>query len=153
MTPAPLLFHQLIVVRLTTALSNFVVPNRLGHVFAAPCDVRLSDFDVVQPDVLFVSAERKAILTRELVDAGPDLCVEVLSPSSVKRDTALKSALYAKHRVREFWLADPDAKTITVLVRRGEGWSEYRAFGAEDTLDSPLLPGLSILLGPVFEEI
>ena len=81
-----------------------------------PFDVVLSDTDVVQPDLLFVSNERANIITDENIQGAPDLVVEILSPSTAERDQTFKRSLYAKHGVKEYWLVDTDAKTVTVLL-------------------------------------
>ena len=98
-------------------LYTFVKERDLGTVFPAPCDVVLSNTDVVQPDLLFVSREREHILAGgDNVQGAPDLVVEILSPSTAARDRTLKRSLYARHGVREFWLVDPKEGTITVHV-------------------------------------
>ena len=120
MAPAPNLGHQGIDIRLGSLLHTFAQEKGLGEVFSAPCDVVLSDTDVVQPDLLFVSTERAHLLLGGAnVLGAPDLVVEILSPSTAGRDRTLKRALYAKHGVKEYWLADPEARTVTVL-RLGE---------------------------------
>ncbi len=82
----------------------------MGEVFHAPCDVVLSNADVVQPDLLFVSHKRAHLLLGGAnVLGAPDLVVEILSTATAGRDQTLKRALYAKHGVQEYWLVDPDA--------------------------------------------
>ncbi len=117
MPPAPLLQHQYVQIKLSTRLDAFVEERNLGVVFPTPTDVVLSDTDVVQPDILFVSSERSRILTRENVRGAPDLVVEILSPAIAERDRTIKLDLYAQHGVKEYWMVDPDARTITVLLR------------------------------------
>ena len=92
----------------------------MGEVYVAPFDVVLSDTDVVQPDVLFVSKRRSDIITPDNIRGAPDLVVEILSPATAERDRTIKLDLYAQHGVQEYWIVDPDAKSITVLVRGGE---------------------------------
>ena len=93
----------------------------MGKIYVAPFDVVLSDTDVVQPDVIFVSNQRSDIITADNVRGAPDLVVEILSPATAERDRTLKLDLYAQHGVQEYWIVDPDPKTITVLVRAGKG--------------------------------
>ena len=129
----------------------FVKERRLGKVFPAPCDVVLSNTDVVQPDLLFVSRERERILLGgDNVLGAPDLVVEILSPSTAARDRTVKSTLYARHGVKEYWLADPVARTVTVMLL-GEGSFETEAvYSNGETLTSPTLEGFAVNLDEVF---
>ena len=77
--------------------------------------------DVVQPDLLYISNERAHIITDENVQGAPDLVVKILSSSTAERDQTFKRSLYAKHGVKEYWLVDTDAKTVTVLLRNPQG--------------------------------
>ncbi len=151
MAPAPNLGHQGIDMDLGSALNAFVKERGLGKVFSAPCDVLLSNTDVVQPDLLFVSREREHILLGGVnVQGAPDLVVEILSPSTEGRDRTVKRALYARHGVSEYWLADPAAQTITVMLL-GEGGFEVEAvYGMGQTLTSPTLPGFEVDLDEIF---
>ena len=151
MVPAPNLGHQRIGIRLGALLHGFVQERGLGEVFLAPCDVVLSNTDVVQPDLLFVSNERAHLLLGGAnVRGAPDLVVEIFSPSTAERDRTLKRALYAKHGVKEYWLVDPDARTVTVL-RLGEDAFEVEAiYGEGQTMSSPTLTGFSVGLNEIF---
>lgn len=152
MAPAPSLRHQRIDTRLSSSLHTFVKERRLGEVFCPPCDVMLSDTDVVQPDLIFVSRERGGILLEgDAVRGAPDLVVEILSPSTAARDRTLKRVLYARHGVREYWLVDPDAETITVLVLSTDGFEVEAVYGKGQTLTSPTLRGFAVSLDEVFE--
>ena len=151
MVPAPNLGHQRIGAKLGTQLYTFVEEKGLGEVFFAPCDVVLSNTDVVQPDLLFVSNERAHLLLGgDNVRGAPDLVVEILSPSTAGQDRTLKRALYFKHGVKEYWLVDPDARTVTVL-RLGEDAFEVEAiYGEGQTMSSPTLTGFSVGLNEIF---
>ena len=152
MAPAPSLRHQRTGIRLSSLLHAFVTGRRLGEVFSPPCDVILSDTDVVQPDLLFVSRERGRILLEgDAVRGAPDLVVEILSPSTAARDRTLKRVLYARHGVREYWLVDPDAETITVMVLGTDGFEVEAVYGKGETLTSPTLRGFAVNLDEVFE--
>ena len=89
--------------------------------YSAPTDVVLSDTDVVQPDLLFISSERAHIITPANIQGAPDLIVEIRSDSTAERDETLKRKLYAERGVKEYWLVDPEAMTITVLLLE-RGW-------------------------------
>jgi Uma2 family endonuclease len=119
-------------------------------VLDAPCDVVLSDFDVLQPDIFFISSGRLAAIGEKYISDAPDLVVEVLSPGTRRRDRTLKSKRYARFGDREMWIADPDRKTIEVFVNSGEIFRRDATYREEDVLRSPLLPGLEIPLARVF---
>ncbi len=149
-TPAPGEAHQRASRNLTILLGQSVKLSGVGHVYAAPFDVVLSDTDVVQPDLLFVTNERAHIITDENVQGAPDLVVEILSPSTAERDQTFKRSLYAKHGVKEFWLVDTDAKTVTVLLRYPQGFAVEGVCGEGQTLDSPTLERFIIKPDEIF---
>ena len=151
MAPAPNLGHQQISVSLGARLYTFVQKQDLGKVFHAPCDVVLSNTDVVQPDLLFVSHERAHLLLGGAnVLGAPDLVVEILSPSTAGRDRTLKRSLYAKHGVQEYWLVDPDARTVTVLWLDEGAFEVVGLYGEGQTLTSPTLAGFAAGLNEIF---
>ena len=151
MTPAPNLKHQRVQVRLGSRLERFVEERALGEFFFAPCDVVLSNHDVVQPDLLFVSRERAHLLSDgAAVQGAPDLVVEILSPATAGRDRGYKRALYAKHGVQEYWLVDPVDETIAIHRLRDGALVVAHTFGCGQTLRSPLLAGFELDLDAVF---
>jgi Uma2 family endonuclease len=116
-TPAPAPRHQLVSIALTLRLSGFALEK--GHMLlTAPADVALFEHTVLQPDLLLVDRERRAIVDR-WVGGAPDLVVEVLSPSTGRRDRVTKLALYARAGVPEYWIVDPETRTIDILFLEG----------------------------------
>ena len=151
MSPSPREAHQYADVELGATLHTFVKLRNLGRVYHAPFDVVLSDADVVQPDLLFVSRERLHIITENNIQGAPDLAVEILSPSTSARDRGYKRDLYAKHGVKEYWQVDTDAKRITVLSLNPDGnYDVVAVYGVGQTLSSPLLPGFALNLDEIF---
>ncbi len=150
MAPAPNIPHQDVQVRLGSRLGNFVEGRGLGRTYFAPTDVVLSDTNVVQPDLLFVSREREGIITYANVQGAPDLAVEIASPSTDERDRTVKRNLYAAHGVGEYWLVDPDAMTVTVLVLGDGAFEEAGVYRNGDTMTSPTLEGFSVNLDDIF---
>jgi len=145
-TPAPVTRHQRIARRLLVAIDLHLQATRTGEVFIAPLDVILSAYDVVQPDLLFVSNERRAIV-QDWVRGAPDLVVEILSPASRRADEVTKRHLYGRFDVREYWIVDPEVDAIKVYRRAADGTfprvAELAAADG-DALQTPLLPGFSI---------
>ncbi len=150
MVPAPRPYHQTVSGRIEWALRGFVQERGLGEVFYAPCDVYFSRQDVVQPDIFFIASDRLGIIKENYIQGAPDLVIEILSPSSSEKDRELKRKLYALHGVREYWLVDPDAKSIEVLVRREGDLRTAQTFVSEDWLTSPLLQDFRLSLAAVF---
>ena len=150
MVPAPNRKHQRVLVTLTRKLDDFTGEHGLGTVYVAPFDVVLSDTDVVQPDVLFISRAREHTVTDDNVRGAPDLVIEILSPSTADRDLGYKHDLYGRHGVLEYWIVDPVAETIAVH-RQGDGRLEAaETLGRGDTLRTALLEGLELRLDDVF---
>ncbi len=152
MTPAPNEPHQRSLLNLASMIRDHVRTVGLGKVYVAPFDVVLSDDNVVQPDLLFISKERLNIITDANVQGAPDLVVEFLSPGTAHLDRTQKRELYARFGVREYWLVSPEAGTVEVLVLRGGSFERLGLFGAGDTVKSEVLSGLSFKTDAVFEQ-
>ena len=150
--PAPNTKHQRVSRRLTVALDRFIERHGCGELFVAPYDVVFSSRDVVEPDLLFVSRERLGLLTELNLQGAPDLVVEILSPSTHKVDEGIKRQLYDRMGVREYWIIDPVAETVTVYRRAGEGFHLAAELSREagDIITTPLLTGLEIQLARIF---
>ena len=151
MAPAPTWGHQRNKGKLYSTLERFVYANGLGEVIDAPLDVYLSDEDVFQPDIAFISNERLDIIHPDGVHGAPDLVIEVLSPSTERRDLILKRERYEMFDVREYWLADTIGKTITVLRLRNGVFEHIGAFTEGMTVETPLIPGLVVDVSEVFD--
>jgi Uma2 family endonuclease len=154
-TPSPNTAHQTISGRLFMALSSHVVRHRIGEVLFAPFDVKLSLFTVLVPDLVYFTAERFArVVNEKHATAAPDLVVEILSPGTRRRDTGRKRAVYDREGVREYWIVDPEARSITVLrrPRPDTGLTDVTVLtlAKGETLESPLFPGLQVPLREVF---
>jgi Uma2 family endonuclease len=150
-TPAPRTLHQKIVTWLAHYLSAFLLENPLGQVFVAPLDVVFSDFDVVEPDIVYVSRERASVLTEKNIQGAPDLVVEVLSETTEKRDLTLKLRLYARNGVKEYWAINPSPISGKIYRRQGDELELVATLQADDPLTSPLLPGFSLPLRKLIE--
>lgn len=150
MFTTPPICHQEVLVSLLAKRAAFETDHNPGQFFPVLADVVLSDMDVVKPDILFVSYERSDIVTRENIRGAPDLVVEILSPATAGRDKTLKLDLYAWHGVIEYWIVNPDARMITMLVRGENGFDVAGVYGEGPTLRSPTLAGLTIELDVTF---
>lgn len=154
-TPSPNLRHQDILGRLFMAMGTWLESNPIGKLYVAPLDVILSEFDVVEPDLLFVSNERAPeLLGGDWVTGAPDLVVEIGSKSTRTRDETLKLHLYEQVNILEYWIVDPTIDAIRVYRREGERYVNVQDLRLEGNgiLETKILPGLSIPLAKVFPE-
>ena len=116
MTPAPIPRHQEILLAVSARLLQFVDKNSLGEIYIAPIDLALSLVDVVQPDILFVAKNRIHIVAKKNIVGIPNLIVEILSPSSRRRDREQKLDLYQRYGLPEYWIVDPDTQTVELYL-------------------------------------
>lgn len=154
MVPAPGERHQAVVGSLHFELVTQVAKPGLGRVYVSPFDVILDEDTVVQPDLLVVLKDRLGIVQPEGVRGTPDLMIEVLSPGTAAagRDRNIKRRLYGRYGVREYWIVDPEACTVEVTVSRGGALETHNLFGPGSRIESPLLPGLELMVDAVFAE-
>ena len=150
MAPSPTPRHQLISAYFVMFLAPFVRNNRLGWIFSAPIDVHLSDTNLFQPDILFVSNERERIIGDTNIQGAPDLVIEIASTRTRTLDRTVKRDLYERFGVLEYWMANPVEETVEVLRLENGRFASVGVYGRTDTITTPLLPGLAIDLNEVF---
>lgn len=150
-SPAPIPKHQTFVTNLTYYLVEYAKKHRLGKVYVAPVDVVFSQFDVVEPDLIYISKSRASIMTRANVQGAPDLVVEVLSESTQKTDQTTKLKLYARFGVAEYWMIDPETCSAEIYRSGPQGLEQAGHLSSEDQLTSPLFPGFSLPLRSLSE--
>lgn len=150
MTPSPRTVHQRLIVKLFQLINDFVKKGKLGEVFIAPYDVILSKYDIVQPDIIFVSKENARIVTELNIQGTPDLVVEILSPSNKEIDLLLKKKLYAASGIKEYWITDPAKKSVKLFHLGKKGYEEVKT---GNTLKSLVLKGLEIDISGIFENV
>jgi len=154
-TPTPIRKHQAIATNLVGVIWHYLREHPVGRVFTAPFDVILSNFDVVEPDLLLLTNERLGeITTSPWVQGPPSLVVEIGSPSTRKRDATIKRRLYERVGVDEYWIVDPELDSIDVYRLTNGRYERTAQLTLEngDVLTTPLLPGLSLALSIVFED-
>ncbi|MGE5558820.1 MAG: Uma2 family endonuclease [Bacillota bacterium] len=145
--PSPNVPHQRISRRLLRLLEDyFRKANPDGEVFYAPLDVTFHDITVVQPDILYISGEERKIVKETRIDGPPTLVVEIMSPSSGRRDRLQKMRIYQKAQVQHYWLVNPDEKTLECFALRGGVYALVASGMDEDILEHPDFKGLSVPL-------
>ena len=111
-TPSPGTRHQATLLNLAVVLHGHVRTAALGEVFLAPLDCILAQTTIVQPDIVFVDAARRSVISERGIEGAPTLVVEVISPSTGAIDRRRKLQLYARYAVPYYWIVDPPARTI-----------------------------------------
>ncbi len=149
-SPAPSFWHQDIVMRLSAALYNHVMANDLGYVATAPVDVVLSPTDTPQPDIVFIAQERRSIITDANIQGAPDLVVEIVSPTSDRRDRQTKFALYARFGVAHYWIVDPRLRLLDEYSCSGNTYETVREWRSDEVFTPRLFPELTMPLNEVF---
>ena len=153
-TAHPVTRHQLLVGRLWYEIEAHLRGNpNIGRVFGVPLDVVFSDHDVVAPDLILIADAQNEILTAKNVHGAPTLVVEVLSPSTRKRDVGIKRDLFDRGGVREYWIVDGILNRIQVYRRILGGaltMAEQLEASTGDVLTTPILSGFELRLMPLF---
>jgi len=147
--PSPKFRHQHISIRLGAKLLPFVEQNSLGIILQAPFDVHLDEKNIFQPDLLFVSNERKDIIS-DWIYGAPDLVVEIISKGSEKDDRERKMKVYGKYNVLEYWLISPENQQVEVFENKKGKLVLKTKLTAGDTLSSKVLPGFEMPLQALF---
>ena len=150
MAPAPIPRRQLISVYFVMFLAPFVRNNGLGWIFSAPIDVHLSDTNLLQPDIIFVSDERERIIGETNIQGAPDLVIEIASTRTRTLDRTVKRELYERFGVLEYWMVDHVAETVEVLRLENGRFVTIGHYTRADSITTPLLPGLAIDLNEIF---
>jgi len=152
-TASPNTTHQTVLLNLAVLMSNWLETHPVGKVLVAPYDVIFSEFDVVEPDLVYLSNARAAqVLTPLHARGTPELVVEVASPSTRGRDETIKRRLYERCGVDEYWVLDPEIDVIRLYRRVGGTFERPAELSreADDVLTTPLLPGLEMGLARIF---
>ena len=136
-------------------LDSFVREHQLGRVFIAPLDVliRRDPLRTRQPDVMFISNARRYVIGCQIVESGPDLVVEVLSPTNTRREVKEKLQDYQGIGVREAWIVATLGQTVEVLQLSPERIDRSGLYGLGDLIVSPVLPELRLFVDELFPEL
>lgn len=150
MQSAPSTLHQEVLIELAYQLKVFL-KGKPCRLFPAPFDVRLNaddgDDTVVQPDLAVICDDSK--IDEKGCKGAPDFIIEIISPSSARHDRWTKYNLYRNTGVKEYWIVDPTAKTVTVNILGGDGYIE-KTYGGANAVNVGVLPGCQINLQDIF---
>lgn len=124
----------------------FAVVDPEGEIFDAPLDVTFKDITVVQPDIFYISSAQKSLVQLARIDGAPTIAVEVISPSSSRKDRLQKMQIYQKYGVQHYWLVNPEEKTIECFALRDNAYAFVAGGMDDETVEHPDFAGLSIHL-------
>jgi Uma2 family endonuclease len=147
--------HQLILQELLLKLVPFIREHRLGELFIAPLDIviRRDPLRTRQPDLMFISYWRCSIIRQQVIEGGPDLVIEILSPSNTCRELEEKLQDYQAIGVREAWIVAPQGRIVEVLQLSPECIERLGLYGLGDSIVSHVLPELHLTVAEVFPEL
>jgi Uma2 family endonuclease len=154
-TPSPNVKHQRVLGKLFWAVQSYLDEHPVGEIFCAPLDIVLSEHDVVEPDLFYISHERAAsVLTPQHARGAPELVIEIASTSTRKRDETIKRRLYERDGVSEYWVVDPELDAVRVYRRRSDRFDRPDELTSEggDVLTTQILTGLELLLTRIFAQ-
>lgn len=148
-SPSPIPHHQRVITNALYGLEAVVRPRKLGMVFIAPIAVRLAPDTVVEPDIVYIRWERLDVIGPKVIEGRPDLVMEVLSPSSKRRDLVLKKELYERYGVPEYWILDAQARSVTIFTLRDGRYHQVPIL--DGIARSIVLPEFAISLADLFD--
>ncbi|MCB9892360.1 MAG: Uma2 family endonuclease [Planctomycetes bacterium] len=146
--PAPSTGHQAVSTRLAARLVFAIEDQGLGRVLSAPTDVELTEHDIVQPDIVVLTAEHASRIGPNRIHGPPDLVVEILSPGTRGHDRERKFELYERAGVREYWIVDPEARNVVQYASRGSLLSFVGT--PDDRIELEIFPSVTIRLDRVW---
>jgi len=149
MTPAPTPYHQGVSGNLFLAFGPLKKSGKFV-VLAAPVDVVLEEHNVVQPDIVLIRSERASIVGEKNIRGAPDVLVEILSPSTRKKDRSRKKKLYARHEVPFHWIVDLDAACIERYRLEGTAYALIEKTSKPGVIRAGELDGLEVALDQIF---
>ena len=152
MTPAPVPAHQFLVRNLWRAMDAYIVAKKLGEVLSSPLDVELApESQIVQPDLVFISQQRVAVLVGEKrITGAPDLLVEILSPATARLDRLVKLPLYAACGVAEYWIVDMTEQAVEVYTLDDVTYRVAGIFLSGDTITAGRFAPAAIAVASLF---
>jgi len=150
--PPPSTLHQLVVTQLVIQLGNLIKASSQGILYTSPIEVVLPEAATpVQPDLVFISDERRNIIKENRIEGPPDLVVEVLSPSSIRYDRVTKFEVYETGGIQEYWILNPKTRSVEIYNLEDGLYTLFNEFSAEEPVQSPMLGELVFTIGSLVD--
>ena len=106
--------------------------------------------EAYQPDIIFISNTRIDIIKKEKIEGAPDIIIEILSPSTAYYDLVYKKEVYARHRVKEYWIVDPIGKWIELYKNDNGAFLLATKARKGESISSEVLAGFKVALDAIF---
>lgn len=149
---APSPQHQMVLRNINRQVDAYVSEKKLGEVLFAPIDVFLDEHNAPQPDMVFVSNAKLSLITDDGIMGAPDLVVEIVSPTSIIRDRVDKMRLYTKYQIPEYWIIDPNNRSVEIYAYTPEeGYVSHSFATSAGAVTSNILAGFELNLENVFK--
>lgn len=148
--PSPTSEHSEVIFNLVELLRPYIRDHKLGKLLG-DVDTVFTEDTTRRPDLLFV-AKRRLKIVRDVVHGIPDLCIEVISPTSATMDRVEKFALYESAGVKHYWLVDPHSQMVEVFVLKSGAYELAASGRGDETVRLPPFSGLSIPLEKIWPE-
>ena len=116
-------------------------------------DTIFNDLNVCRPDIIFIAKARLRLIKGHGIPIIPDLCVEILSPSSATMDQTEKFDLYAASGVPHYWIVDPQGHTLTAYKLAGKKYRRVVSGRERDIVKAPPFPTLPIPLAQIWSPL
>lgn len=149
---APGISHQRVIQNVQKPFLTYLEQNQIG-ILVPGAGAVFSNYDAVIPDLVFVRNERwPEIVTGEKFTGAPDIVIEVLSPGAEnqRRDLSVKRQLYAKYGVTEYWVIDPENRSVDIYRLRGLTLEKTATLMDDEEITSPILPGFQLKVAAIF---
>jgi Uma2 family endonuclease len=150
-SPAPGKIHQRLIGRMHIWLDEAATRAGSGEVVIAPADVRLSQFNLVQPDLLYLRESQSGLYGDKFIDGAPAFVIEIVSPSSGVYDRVRKASLYMESGVEEYWVVEPTKRHI--LIHRAGQDMPNSMIVTSGTIFSTVLPESSFNVEDLFASV
>ena len=151
--PAPNIVHQSIIGKLYLVFHGYFEKyDPEGYVFLSPLDVTLRDISVVQPDLIYIAGGKNEFIEKNRIDGPPTLAVEVISPSSRRKDRMQKLQIYQREGVEHYFIIDPEDETLECYQLKDGIYSLVASGFDDDVVSHPVYVGLDISLSPLWEK-
>lgn len=149
-TPTPPVIHQVVSGNLLSRLMNSVKTSGAGLVLHW-VGVFIDDENAFQPDLVFVSKQRRDLVKDDGIHGAPDMVIEILSPSTAYYDLKKKYRVYEKSGVKEYWIVDPEMKAVELYSLTEQGkFALTAAVSEQGVVKSCVLAGFEMTLEEVF---
>lgn len=151
MTPSATSNHQLVSHQLVYKITQSCEEEYI--ILHAPIDIIFSNTEVRQPDLLMIHRNRLSIITKRGVEGSPDLVIEILSPSSIKRDRQSKMKTYATYSIPEYWIVDPSNQILEQYVLNEHAYELNEVYAGDETINSEHIQCVAFTMNEIMSRI